>query len=279
MTTSASQTHGYDTVQRAASYLRERLPVQPRFSLTLGSGLGGLADEIEGAVRIPYAEIPDFPVSTAPGHAGELVAGTLAGQPVMAYKGRVHFYEGYRMEQVIFPVRVAYALGARDFLITSACGGLRDDWSAGDLMLHRDYINMTGTNPLIGPNDTRLGERFPGMYDAYDPEYAEVVRSVARAQDLNLREGVYVSISGPSYASRAELRAFRLLGADAIGMSTVPEVIAARHLGARVIGLSTVTDLAIPEREHHADEQEVIQVAQASSQRFRALIKGVLERL
>ncbi|WP_027482129.1 purine-nucleoside phosphorylase [Deinococcus pimensis] len=270
----------YDDVQAARDFIRARAAdFQPEVSLTLGSGLGGLADELENAVRIPYAEIPNFPVSTAPGHAGTLVLGELGGRRVVAFQGRVHYYEGYTMQQVVFPVRVAHALGARTFVITSACGGLRSDWTAGDIMLHRDYINFAGDNPLIGPNDTRFGERFPVMYDAYDPELRGLTQRLARSHDIGLRDGVYVAISGPTYASRAELMMFRALGADAIGMSTVPEVIAARHLGARVLGLSTVTDLAIPERNEHADEQEVIRVAQGSAARLAGLVRDVVGAL
>jgi len=269
----------YDQVMQARNAILAIAPFQPEVSLTLGSGLGGLADELTNAVRIPYADIPDFPVSTAPGHAGALLIGELAGKRVVAFQGRVHYYEGYSAQQVVFPVRVAHALGARTFVITSAAGGLRAEWSAGDLMLHQDFINMTGTSPLIGPNDTRFGVRFPGMFEAYDPELRDLVKRVARARNEDLRDGVYVGISGPAYATRAELRAYRMLGADAIGMSTVPEVLAARHLGARVIGLSTITDLAIPERDHHADEQEVIRVAQRSAQRLAGLVRDVIQAL
>lgn len=269
----------YDDVMMARDFVQERANFTPELSLTLGSGLGGLADELENAIKIPYADIPNFPVSTAPGHAGALVLGELGGKRVVAFQGRVHFYEGYTPAQVVFPVRVAHALGARTFLITSAAGGLRAEWSAGDLMLHRDFINFTGTNPLIGPNDTRFGERFPGMFDAYDRELRDLVKKLARGRDLDLRDGVYVGISGPTYASRAELAAYRAWGADAIGMSTVPEVIAARHLGARVIGLSTITDLAIPEHHAHAGEQDVIRVAQGSAQTLAGLVRDVVAAL
>ncbi|WP_041230608.1 purine-nucleoside phosphorylase [Deinococcus peraridilitoris] len=269
----------FDDVMAARDFVRERANLIPEVSLTLGSGLGGLADELTNAIKIPYAEIPHFPVSTAPGHAGALVLGELGHRPVVAFQGRVHYYEGYTPGQVVFPVRVAHALGARVFVITSAAGGLRAEWKAGDLMLHRDFINFTGTNPLIGPNEPRFGERFPGMFDAYDPQLRERVKQLARARDQELRDGVYIGISGPTYASRAELVAYRAWGADAIGMSTVPEVIAARHLGARVIGISTITDLAIPEHHEHAGEQEVIRVAQASAQRLAGLVRDIVATL
>lgn len=271
--------HGYNEVQAAVHFIRQQTTKTPTISLTLGSGLGGMAAEVERGMHIPYGDIPHFPVSTAPGHAGEMVIGDLAGKSVIVFKGRIHAYEGYNNDQVIFPTRVAHALGARTFVLTNACGGLRDDWNAGDLMLHNDFINFTGTNALIGKNDPRFGERFPGMFDAYYPEYRELVKRIAREQNLDLREGVYLGISGPSYASRAELRMYRLLGADAIGMSTVPEVLAARHLNAKVIGLSTVTDLAIPEREHHATQQEVLDVAKRTTDRFKVLLRELIQRL
>ncbi|MBC7647256.1 MAG: purine-nucleoside phosphorylase [Pseudopedobacter sp.] len=268
--------HGFEQVQEAVAFIRAQLEFSPQISLTLGSGLGSLADELENPFVLPYAQIPHFPVSTAPGHAGELVLGTLEGKKVMCYKGRTHYYEGYSMEQVMFPVRVAHALGAKTFIITNACGGLRDDWHAGDLMLQRDLINFTGTNPLIGSNDTRWGERFPVMFDLYDEEYRALTQKIARAQNLDLKDGVYLGISGPTYATRAELRMYRAWGADTIGMSTVAEVMAARHLGARVLGISTVTDLAIPERENETTEQRVIEVARASSEKFKRLLRGVV---
>ncbi len=272
-------THGFEQVQEAADFIRAQLEFSPQVSLTLGSGLGSLADELENPFILPYAHIPHFPVSTAPGHAGELVLGALEGKKVMCYKGRTHYYEGYSMDQVMFPVRVAFALGARSFIITNACGGLRDDWQAGDLMLQRDLINFTGTNPLIGENEKRWGDRFPVMFDLYDEEYRALTQKVARAQNLELRDGVYLGLSGPSYSTRAELRMYRAWGADTIGMSTVAEVMAARHLGARVLGISTVTDLAIPERENETTEQRVIEVARASSAKFKALLRGVVAEM
>ncbi len=269
----------FSHVQEAADYLRNHIGSAPQISLTLGSGLGSLADQLEDAITIPYSEIPHFPLSTAPGHAGAMVVGNLSGKRVLCYKGRVHFYEGYSMEQVIFPVRVSHALGARTFIITNACGGLREDWNAGDLMVQRDFINFTGTNPLIGPNENAWGERFTGMFDPYFEEYRQLAKTVAREQNLELRDGVYLGVSGPTYATRADLKAYRMWGADTIGMSTVPEVMAARHLGARVLGISTVTDLAIPEQPHHTTEQEVIAVAAASSEKFKKLLKEVVLRM
>jgi len=237
------------------------------------------ADEIEIAAEIPYGDIPGFVASSAPGHAGRLVLGTLDGRPVVAMRGRLHPYDGVPAAQVAFPVRVMHALGAERLLVSNACGGLNPNWRAGDLMLQLDFINHTFQNPLIGPNDPELGPRFPVLFGAYDERYQGVVRTAARRLDVPLREGVYLAVAGPSYATRAELRAFRSWGADAIGMSTVFEVMAARHEGMRVVGISTVTDLAIPDRDHHADEDEVLEVAAASGATFRRLVRAVVPEL
>ena len=269
----------YDKIQEAVAYVRSKTDFVPEVGLVLGSGLGPLADEVEKVAEVPYGEVPPFPVPTAPRHAGRLVLGRLEGKPVLVYKGRVHYYEGYSAEEVVFPVRVGFFLGARTFLLTSAAGGLNPRFRAGGIMLHLDYINFAGANPLRGPNDERLGPRFPVMFEAYDPELIELARKVARRQDLHLFEGVYAWFMGPSFASRAELRLLRELGADAIGMSTVPEVIALRHLGARVLGLSTITDMAVPEREHHATEEEVLRVAAETGPVFRRYVRGILAEL
>ena len=263
----------------AVAAVREATTLVPEVALILGSGLGPLADEIEVAADLPYADLPGFAPSTAPGHAGRLVLGTLDGRPVVAMRGRLHPYDGVPPAQVAFPVRVMHALGAERLLVSNACGGLDPHWRAGDLMLQLDLINFTFANPLIGPNDEALGPRFPVMFDAYDPGYVELVRRSARHLDVPLREGVYLAVSGPSYATRAELRMFRAWGADAIGMSTVWEVLAARHEGMRVVGLSTVTDLAIPDRDHHADGDEVLRVAAASGATFRKLVRAVVPQL
>lgn len=266
----------YDQVQEAVKFIRKQTSFKPEIGIVLGSGLGPMADEIKAVATIPYDEIPHFPNSTAPGHEGKLVLGTLEGKNVVGYKGRVHYYEGYGANQVMFPIRVGYFLGVRNFILTSAAGGLNPNWNAGDFMLHLDYLNMSGDNPMIGPNDTRFGPRFPVMFDCYDPGHIALARKVARTQDFALREGTYVWISGPTYASRAELRLLRNMGADAIGMSMVPEVMAARHLGAKVLGLSSITDMAIADRDHHADEAEVLRVAAESGARFRKYVRGIV---
>lgn len=271
-----------DRTPEAAEAVRARASVAPEVAVVLGSGLGPLADEVEtgrGGAVVPFADLPGFPVSTAPGHPGRLVLGQLEGRAVAAFQGRAHAYEGYGGREVAAPVRLAHALGARTLVVTNACGGLNPGWRAGDLMLQTDFINFTGLSPLTGPNDPAAGPRFPVLFDPYDERLSEMARSVARAMDLPLREGVYLGIAGPAYATRAELRMFRLCGGDAIGMSTVLEVTAARHLGMRVLGLSAVTDLAIPDRDEHADEQGVLDQAARTGPRLGALLRGVLARL
>lgn len=263
----------------AVAAVRARTDLEPEIAIVLGSGLGPLADEIDAVAVIDYAELPGFVASSAPGHAGRLVLGELEGRRVVAMQGRLHFYEGIPAQQAAFPVRVMAALGARTLLVSNACGGLEPGWEAGDLMLQLDFINATGGNPLIGPNDDRLGDRFVVMFDCYDREYLELARRTARAEDIRLREGVYLAVSGPSYATRAELRAFRSWGADAIGMSTVHEVTVARHQGLRVLGLSCVTDMAIADRDEHATGDEVIAQAARSGATFRRLVRALLPQL
>ena len=269
----------YDLIQRTVTHIRSKTDFTPEVGLVLGSGLGPLADEMEAVASFSYTELPHFPHSSAPGHEGRLILGNLEGRRVLAYKGRVHCYEGYSPAEVAFPHRVGFFLGAQTFIVTSAAGGLNPGWHAGELMLHNDYINYVGLSPLTGPNDERLGPRFPVTFDAYDPGLRALAHKVARSQDFLLREGVYAWWPGPQFATRAELKVLRSLGADAIGMSTVPEVIALRHLGARVLGLSTITDMAVPERDHHATEQEVLAVAAQSGARFRQFVRGILAAL
>ena len=266
-------------VDAAARVVRGKTRLEPELALILGSGLGPLAGEIDADAVIPYSELPGFAPSTAPGHAGKLVLGTLAGRRVVAMQGRLHFYEGITAAQAAFPVRLMHALGAGTLLVSNACGGLNPNWRAGELMLQLDFINFTFANPLLGPNDPNLGPRFPVTFDAYDPDLLELARKTARAQDIGLREGVYLAVSGPSYATRAELRMFRAWGADAIGMSTVHEVLVARHEGMRVLGLSVVTDMALPDAHAHADETEVLETAAASGPTFRQLVKALLPQL
>lgn len=253
----------------------------PDVAIILGSGLGPLADSLENAVAVKYSDLPGFPVSTAPGHAGRAVMGELEGKRILAFQGRVHLYEGYSAQEAAIPVRFAQALGAKRLILTNACGGLNPAWNAGDIMLQSDYINFTGTNPLIGYNDPAQGERFVPMMDAYDPEYRHIAKAAARASDLELREGTYLAISGPTYAPKAELRMFRAWGADAIGMSTVLELIVARYLQMRVLGLSSITDMAVADREDHSGTTEaaVIETAKQTAPRFLKLIRAIVGQM
>ncbi len=268
-----------ERMQEARAAILARGAITPRVGLILGSGLGDLADQIEDAVRIPYSEIPHFPVSTVPGHAGLLVIGTLMGQPVVTMKGRIHYYEGYSMEQVTFPTRVLKALGCETVVVTCACGGLNPDFTAGDLMLITDHINMMGEDPLRGHNDERLGPRFPAMVGAYTPALREMAEQVASGLGFQVRKGVYSPISGPCYNTSAELRMLRMLGSDAVGMSTVPEVVTAAHMGVKVLGIACITDMALPDHPIQLTHEQVMETANRTKPRFQNLIKGVLERL
>lgn len=265
-------------VQEAAAFVRSRTAVVPRAAVILGSGLGNLAERVEGATRIRYDEIPHFPAATAPGHAGNLVVGSLEGQPVVMMQGRFHLYEGHTAQQIALPVRVLKELGVDTLIVTCATGGLNFRFRAGDLMLIVDHINLMGTNPLVGPNDPSLGDRFPVMYGAYRPELLELAREVAVAQGIHVQEGVYAAISGPAFMTRAELRYLTKIGADSVGMSTVPEVIAATHAGIKVLGIGTISDMAIPDSGHHATEQEILDVAERVGPTLERLVRGVLAR-
>lgn len=269
---------------RAVDVIREATTLQPRLGLVLGSGLGGLADEIEGAVRIPYNDIPGWPVSTVHGHSGHLVLGTLEGQPVVAQQGRAHFYEGYTLEQVTFPIRVMHALGIEILILTNAAGGLNRDFAAGDVMLINDHINfvgMGGANPLMGPNDDSVGPRFLGMVHTYDHELRALAQQVADQRGLTLRQGVYCCLSGPTFETPAEVRMLRTLGADAVGMSTVHEVLVARHAGMRVMAFSGITNVAIDAIDVDAEtnHEEVLETGKVIVPRLTAILKGVLKAL
>jgi purine-nucleoside phosphorylase len=267
----------FTQIETARAAIAARAALVPRVGLILGSGLGGLADELEDATVIPYADIPGFPRSTVHGHRGELALGTLAGQPVMVLRGRFHFYEGYTMQQVTFPVRVMKALGCDTLLVTNAAGGLRADWAVGDLMQIADQIffpGMAGHHPLVGPNDERLGLRFPAMVDAFDTELAALAHTVAAEQGTTLRKGCYFMLTGPTFESAGELRFCRTF-ADAVGMSTAPEVVVARHGGMRVLGISLITNIALPDGPP-ANHIEVLEAGEAAKPKFAALLKGVL---
>jgi purine-nucleoside phosphorylase len=251
----------------------------PAIGLILGSGLGGYADRLEDAVEIDYATIPYFPVSTIHGHAGRLVLGRRQGAMCVAMKGRVHLYEGWRASEVAFPARVLIALGARVLVITNAAGGLDPSWSPGTLMLIRDHIDLLRDHALRGPNDDRLGPRFPDMTQAYAPELRALVREVAKAQGLHLEEGVYVAMPGPTYETPSEVRMLQLLGGHATGMSTVPEVVVARHMGARVIGISCITNQAAGIGGEHLSHEHVTENATRVRATFEGLLDGVLAEL
>jgi purine-nucleoside phosphorylase len=271
--------------QDAAAAIARRHGERPRVALVLGTGLGGLADRLTDPTAIPYGDIPHFPRATVAGHAGRLVLGRLSGVPVAALQGRFHLYEGYSPAQVVLPVRTLRLLGAETLIVTNAAGGLDPTQRPGDLLLLRDHIGlpmMTGLNPLTGPNDERLGPRFPAMTTAYDPALRQLARAVAAELGGELREGVYVMVTGPSYETPAELRLLRQLGADAVGMSTVPEVIAARHSGMRVLAISCITNVALPPEGAESAEPshaEVVAAAERAGERLAAIIAGVVTRL
>jgi len=260
-------------------YLLNHIEESPKIGLILGSGLGTLADEIENPMIIDYKDIPNFPVSTVEGHAGQLVIGKLMGKQVVAMKGRFHYYEGYSMEEVTFPVRVMKSIGVELILVTNACGGLNPELYPGALMVINDHINMTGANPLIGPNYSELGPRFPDMSNAYDKDLVKLVHEASKKVNVKIHEGVYVSISGPTYSSKAESKMFQILGADTIGMSTVPEVIVAKHSGIKVIGISCVTDMAILDGSETISHEQVMEVANKTRPKFINLVKEVIHEV
>ena len=274
-----SSLHTLERAEEAAAAVRERFEAVPDVAVILGTGLGRLGAEIDTAVAIEYADIPHFPLSTVESHAGRLLCGRLAGKTVIAMQGRFHRYEGYTLQQVTFPVRVLRALGARTLVVSNACGGMNPLWRAGDLMLIADHINLLGDNPLTGPNDDRLGPRFPDMSDAYDARLRALAREVALARGIELREGVYVAVTGPNLETRAEYRFLRAIGADVVGMSTVPEVIVAVHAGMRVLGLSIITDMCLPDALEPATVEKIIAVANGAEPKLTRLVSGVLERL
>lgn len=267
-------------IEAAAAFIQEKIgPRKPEIGLILGSGLGVLADEITDAVRIPYGDIPHFPVSTVEGHKGELVVGTLEGRTVAAMQGRFHYYEGYTMQQVTLPVYVMRQLGIASLVVTNACGGMNRAFAPGDLMLIRDHLNWTGDHPLIGANLPAFGPRFPDMSDAYTAEYRNRARAKAEALGIAVQEGVYAGISGPSYMTPAELTMLARLGADAVGMSTVPEVIAASHAGLKVLGIACVTDMAIGEELAPLTHEQVMEVANRTRPRFLSVVKAIVPDL
>ncbi|MGV3709920.1 MAG: purine-nucleoside phosphorylase [Gemmatimonas sp.] len=271
--------HSRERIEACAQAVRARFPHPVDAAVILGTGLGALAQQMDVQTIIDYKDLPNFPLSTVESHQGRLLCGTLAGKTVVAMQGRFHRYEGYSLQQVTFPVRVLRALGASTLVVSNACGGMNPLWSAGDLMLISDHINLLGDNPLIGPNDDTLGPRFPDMSAPYDAGLRDTARAVALEAGVNMREGVYAAVQGPNLETRAEYRFLRLIGADVVGMSTVPEVIVARHGGMRVLGLSIITDMCLPDALAPANIDDIINVARTAEPKLAAVVRGVLERL
>jgi purine-nucleoside phosphorylase len=266
-------------IHEAVEAIRSRSSFTPEVALILGTGLSGLAERIEVEAEIPYPEIPHFPLATVETHTGRFLLGTLGGRRVVAMQGRFHRYEGYNLQQVTFPVRVMRALGAATLVVSNACGGMNPLWSPGDLVLIADHINLLGDNPLIGPNVEELGPRFPDMSAPYDSGLHAVARDIALENGVPLRSGVYVAVPGPNLETRAEYRMLRTMGADVVGMSTVPEVIVAVHSGMRVLGISIITDACLPDALEAADIAKIIATARGAEPRLTELVVGVLERM
>ncbi len=271
--------HTTAAVDAAVAAVRAHTALVPEVALILGTGLGAVGKAVTVECTIPYGEIPGFPLSTVESHAGRLLVGTLAGRRVMAMQGRFHRYEGYALQQVSFPVRVLRALGAQTLIVSNACGGMHPQWAPGDLMLIADHINLLGDNPLIGPHDAAFGDRFPDMSAPYDAGLRAVAHAVATARGITLREGVYVAVTGPNLETRAEYRMLRGLGADVVGMSTVPEVIVAVQAGMRVLGISIITDQCLPDTLEPANLEKILATAGTAEPKLAALVRGVLERL
>ena len=266
-----------DKVNESAEFIKSKITAQPEVGMVLGSGLGVLAEEVEEKITIPYKEIPNFPVSTVAGHSGCLVFGKMEGKYVLIQNGRWHFYEGYPMSDVTFFIRVLFELGVKKLFVTNAAGGINPLFVPGDLMLISDHVNMMGTNPLIGPNDEHFGTRFPDLSKAYTPEYRTIALECAAKLGKRIHEGVYMGLTGPSYETQAELRMFQKWGVDAVGMSTVPEVIVAAHCGMKVIGISCITNIFSPGKA--ADHKEVLEAAEKVKPFFKSLTKLIVSKI
>ncbi len=268
-------------IQRAeaVSFIKERLPINPEYLLILGTGLGELAEEMTINLELPYKDIPHFPMSTVESHTGKLLMGYLGGKPVMAMQGRFHYYEGYSMNQIVFPIRVAKMLGIQTLLVSNACGGLNPNFERGDIMLINDHINFLGDNPLIGANDPDLGPRFPDMSQPYTKHLLVTANQVALDARIKIHQGVYLAVSGPMLETKAEYRYMRQLGADAVGMSTVPEVIAAVHMGMKVLGVSVITDECFPDSLEPVSLDDVLNAAAMAKPQLTRIVVGMLERL
>ncbi len=268
-----------EKVDEAKKFIQSKTKVKPGIGIILGTGLGALAKEIEVENVLPYQDIPHFVTSTIHGHEGNLILGKLMNKVIVAMQGRFHFYEGYSSEEITFPVRVMRKLGVNLLIESNAAGGMNPNFKAGDLMIITDHINLTGINPLIGPNDERLGPRFPDMCEPYDKELIELCEKVALEEGIRIHRGVYVGVAGPNLETPAEYRFLRLIGADAVGMSTVPEVIAAKHSGLKVLGISCITDECIPDRLEPVDIRKILKIAKLSEPKMTRLVKKVLEEI
>ncbi len=266
-------------IEKASSFIRRMVDLEPDIAIILGTGLGALADQVEDSVAIEYSRIPFFPRPTMAGHPGQLVLGTIADKRVVAMRGRAHYYEGYSLDQVTFPVRVMRQLGAKVLIVSNAAGGMNPQFNPGDLMIIIDHINLMGVNPLIGPGDERLGPRFPDMSEPYDRELIRLVEEVARQEELEVQKGVYVGVTGPNLETAAEYRFLRTIGADVVGMSTVPEVIVAKHAGLRVLGISCITDKCLPDALEPANIEAILKIAEEAEPKLTGLILKAIERM
>ena len=267
----------YEKVKESAEYIKKNMTKDPKIAVILGSGLGALVDIMEDKEIIPYADIPNFPQSTVEGHAGNLVIGNIGDVEVICMQGRFHYYEGFTMKEVAYPVYVMKLLGVENLIVTNACGGINKTFTPGDLMIIDDYINLWGNNPLIGPNDERFGVRFPDMSEPYSKELIAKAESVATELGIDCKKGVYALFSGPCFESRAEIKAYSILGADAAGMSTVPETIVANYLGMKVFGLSCVTNMATGIATVKHSHEDVLRIANESSEKLCKLVAGMLK--
>ncbi|MFH1009683.1 MAG: purine-nucleoside phosphorylase [bacterium] len=268
-----------DKIKQTSDFLRSRIKREPTVGIILGTGLGGLANDIEIEGTIPYQEIPNFPLSTVEFHAGKLHFGTLSGKQVMAMQGRFHYYEGYSMQEITFPVRVMKSLGAHTLFISNACGCVNPLYRAGDLMIIEDHINLLGDNPLIGPNHDELGPRFPDMSEPYSHRLIALAEEVALERKIRVQKGIFLAVPGPNLETRSEYRMMRMIGADVVGMSTVPEVIVARHGSMEVFGMSVVTDEGFPDSLKPANIPEILRIAHEAEPKLTAIMKGVIERM
>ena len=269
----------YDKIQATASFIQQKTTTKPTVGIILGSGLGGLVDIIEKEASIPYSDIPNFPLSTVEGHSGKLIFGKIGGNAVVLMAGRFHYYEGYSMEEVTFPVRVMKALGVETVVISNAAGGTNPGFAIGDLMIIKDHINICPEHPLRGPNDERLGTRFPDMSKAYDHELIAIAKDIAMEQGIGVRTGVYIGLQGPTFETPAEYKMLHILGADAVGMSTVAEVIVARHGGMRVFAMSVITDLGVTDVPITITHEEVLEAANAAAPKMAGLVEELVKRL